>query len=368
MGFRVTGSNRRGFTLVELLVVIAIIGTLVGLLLPAVQAAREAANRSSCGNKMKQLCLAMLNFHESRKAMPAAIDRYAATAVTFNSTANATSPGGFSWITHLLPFIEENNLYNTISGNTNRFGRGVVPFANTVLGNGSAHACQTPLAGLICPSFSGQGFVQQSASSNFKSILTGYNGTAPYPQIAITNYKAMSGLLTHAKAGGATAPNTDNGAIPLRSPRATNVDTDPCPQYGQNLSSFRDGTSKTILLSESKEAGNSAWIDGMQTFVVAVADDSGSLPVSNGNVWVTTGVQSALQYGPTATAQGRINMNLGSRGTCGNSAWGPSSDHAGGLVVTGYADGHNQTVASDIDPSVYFSIVTRDSGESASAE
>jgi prepilin-type N-terminal cleavage/methylation domain-containing protein len=127
-------SSRRGFTLVELLVVIAIIGTLVGLLLPAVQSAREAANRSSCGNKMKQLCLAMQNFHDARKALPAACDRYPYTATTFNTTASATSPAAFSFICHILPFIEETNLYNAISSNTNRFGRGAVPFAATTLG------------------------------------------------------------------------------------------------------------------------------------------------------------------------------------------------------------------------------------------
>ena len=358
-------SNRSGFTLVELLVVIAIIGTLVGLLLPAVQAAREAANRSSCGNKMKQLCLALQNFHDSRKSFPAAIDRYSATATTFNTSVSATTPAGFSWIVHTLPYMEENNLYNILSQNTSRFARGAVPFGAGVLGTGSSHASTAQLPGLLCPSFGGQGVVQMQAGSNFKSALA---GSVPYNQIAITNYKGMSGLLTQAKAGSPTASLTDNGAMTLRSPKTGNFDTDNLPQYGQPMAAMRDGTAKTILLSESKEAGNSAWIDGMQTFVVGVADDSGSLPALTNSVWVTTGVQSALMYGPTATAQGRRNMILGGRGLLGDSAWGPSSDHAGGLVVTGYCDGHNATVNSDIDPAVYFSLVTRDSGESVSAE
>ena len=142
MCVRIPSSNRRGFTLVELLVVIAIIGTLVGLLLPAVQSAREAANRSSCGNKMKQLCLAMQNFHDARKALPAACDRYPYTATTFNTAASATSPAAFSFICHILPFMEETNLYNAISSNTNRFGRGAVPFAATTLGNGTQQGVQ----------------------------------------------------------------------------------------------------------------------------------------------------------------------------------------------------------------------------------
>jgi len=365
MCVRIHHSSRRGFTLVELLVVIAIIGTLVGLLLPAVQAAREAANRSSCGNKMKQLCLAMQNFHDSRKAFPASCDRYPYTATTFNTNASATSPAAFSFICHILPYMEETNLYNAISSNTNRFGRGAVPFGATTLGNGTQHASQTLLSGLICPSYGGQGTVQMGPGSNFKSLLA---GSPPYNQIGITNYKAMAGLCTYAKAGSFTSDLTDNGAMPLAPARFSNADTDACPQFGQGLAAFRDGTSKTCLLIESKEAGNSAWIDGMQTWVCAVSDDTGSLPINTNGVWVTTGVQSALGYGPTATAQGRISINHGSRGTLGNSAWGPSSDHAGGLTITGFADGHNSSLNTDIDPAVFFGLVTRDRGETTSAE
>jgi prepilin-type N-terminal cleavage/methylation domain-containing protein len=365
MSFQTHRSHRGGFTLVELLVVIAIIGTLVGLLLPAVQAAREAANRSSCGNKMKQIGLAMQNFHDARKVLPAACDRYPFTATTFNTVASATSPAAFSYIVHILPYVEETNLYNSISANTNRFGRGSVPFGANTLGNGTQHASQTVLAGMICPSYGGQGVVQTGAGSNFKSVLT---GAPPYNQIAITNYKAMTGVLGYAKAGSFTDGRADNGAMPLRPAKYSNADTDLCPQFGQGLAALRDGTSKTILVIESKEAGNSAWIDGMQTHVYAVADDSGSLPtLVNGN-WVTTGVQHSLNYGPTATAQGRLAMNHGSRGTLGNSAWGPSSDHSGGLVTCVYGDGHNANLNSDIDPAVFFAVCTRDSGESVNAE
>ena len=191
--------------------------------LPAVQAAREAANRSSCSNKMKQLCLAVQNFHDSRKMLPAAIDRYSATATTFNTNATATSPGGFSWIVHTLPYFEESSLYNLMASNTNRFARGAVPFGANVLGVGSNHASTTQLPVLLCPSYGGSGTVQMQVGSNWKSVLA---GSPPYNQIAITNYKAMTGLLSQAKAGSVTAPLTDNGAMPLRSPKTGNFDTD----------------------------------------------------------------------------------------------------------------------------------------------
>jgi prepilin-type N-terminal cleavage/methylation domain-containing protein/prepilin-type processing-associated H-X9-DG protein len=87
----------RGFTLVELLVVIAIIGILVSLLLPAVQAAREAARRMQCGNHLKQLTLGLHNYHDTMRAFPA------------GRTARGISTHAF-----LLPFIEQNNVYQQV--------------------------------------------------------------------------------------------------------------------------------------------------------------------------------------------------------------------------------------------------------------
>ena len=97
----------RGFTLVELLVVIAIIGILVGLLLPAVQAAREAARRMQCSNNSKQLGLALLNYESTFRVLPP-------------SRINLTTPRIFqqSWTAMILPYIEQGNVYSSYNMGT----------------------------------------------------------------------------------------------------------------------------------------------------------------------------------------------------------------------------------------------------------
>ncbi len=98
-------TRQRGFTLVELLVVIAIIGILVALLLPAVQAAREAARRMSCGNNLKQLGLSLHNYHDTYKSFPPG---------AHGVGGRSNSQWGFSWYAHILPFIEQSTMHDKL--------------------------------------------------------------------------------------------------------------------------------------------------------------------------------------------------------------------------------------------------------------
>ena len=99
--------RRMGFTLIELLVVIAIIAILVSLLLPAVQQAREAARRTQCKNNLRQLGLALHNYHDVHRMFPAGHMESGVDGPSFRHQ--------FSWLTYCLPYIEQTNVYNLIN-------------------------------------------------------------------------------------------------------------------------------------------------------------------------------------------------------------------------------------------------------------
>lgn len=105
--------STRAFTLVELLVVIAIIGVMVGLLLPAVQAAREAARRMQCSNNLKQLTLSMHNYHDTFNSTPVHMHR-----AGHDWGGNQGSNGNLSWYFGLLSFIEQGNVFDTVPSTT----------------------------------------------------------------------------------------------------------------------------------------------------------------------------------------------------------------------------------------------------------
>ena len=134
-----TGIARRGFTLIELLVVIAIIAILIALLLPAVQQAREAARRTQCKNNLKQIGLALHNYHDTFLMFPHAIFFYPTPAG--NAAANIPA---WAWSAMILPQIEQTNLYNTLN-------LGPVPFQTAANTPATLNLLQTPLAAFRCP-------------------------------------------------------------------------------------------------------------------------------------------------------------------------------------------------------------------------
>src|SRR5262245_56958626 len=125
--------NRRGFTLIELLVVIAIIGILVSLLLPAVQQAREAARRTQCRNNLKQLGLALHNYHDVGQQFPPG-------SVNEGSPAGGTAygrPPRTTYVVHILPYLDQAPVYNNVDFVNRPTAPGLVWFGNNSIATGA---------------------------------------------------------------------------------------------------------------------------------------------------------------------------------------------------------------------------------------
>src|SRR6267378_4008608 len=143
----------RGFTLIELLVVIAIIGVLIGLLLPAVQKVREAANRMTCSNNLKQIGLALHNFHDTNQGFPPSrVNNRQAPPAPLQPFSDFPQMSNVhfqhTWAPFLLPYIEQGNLQNQYNFSLN-FEDNVTKNAN---GQTNYQVIQTDVKLFLCPS------------------------------------------------------------------------------------------------------------------------------------------------------------------------------------------------------------------------
>lgn len=201
---------RRGFTLIELLVVIAIIAVLIALLLPAVQQAREAARRTQCRNNLHQLGLALHNYHDTHSCFPPR-----SIGVRVGATAcDAYGASTAGWAVMLLPFIDEQALYNATN-----FDLPMYDGANTTVS-------KSQLAQYRCPTDTSVGFVNCGNGA--------CNGVNPTGGVATSSYVANGGA--NNQSGSTCAPNTSTG------PFYTNSRV--------RIRDIRDGTSNTMALGE----------------------------------------------------------------------------------------------------------------------
>jgi prepilin-type N-terminal cleavage/methylation domain-containing protein/prepilin-type processing-associated H-X9-DG protein len=308
--------TRHAFTLVELLVVIAIISTLMGLLLPAVQNAREAARRNTCSNNLSQLAKAMLAYDGSKNTLPGWKNNFPNNSIAVNATV--------TWPIPLLPHLERSDVYQTIETGSTSSG---------LLTNLAASALSIPNIPIFqCPS--------APAAGDITGIIA-YAGNAGSGRTMAT------GTTTQAKGDGVLL---DRVGTPTYS----------AAKYSMDSVSNGDGTSSTLLFSEKTSnllPSQGAWT----TLITGTSslDWSTSL-MPQVPLFGLPGANTADNSRPAGkTINATTSAAVGLLGL-------PSSTHPSG-VVTGFCDGHVQYLRDSIDSWVYAQLVTSDTKFNASA-
>ena len=382
-----TRNRGRGFTPVELLVVIAIIAILVLLLLPAINAAREAARRNQCLNQVRQLTMAIVNHESATRRLPLA--NVAPPILVGKSSLGRVEPGkktddfyktaagkigrkndGYSWIVKILPYMEENQLYDRIAKTSQQFTMTAFnPNMLQIAGQPKTHPAAQAVAFLRCPSFAGESVAQDATNYGLSSDV----------EVAGGNYVAVAA----ATRGVNTTNYVDDFDPRLGGAIISATDDD---MKGLQIRDIQDGTSKTILVAESKHERFSSWFSGQSSWVIGFRPDEvvknlvtlqpdGALGITQDG---TTASQTGLNFGRplqvgTNTANNPANdptqLRWYSEQLLGATAgsgfdWGPSSDHSGGAVIHGFADGHAQALPDTTDGNAYFRYITRGGGES----
>jgi len=220
------GGGRNGFTLVELLVVIAIIGILIGLLLPAVQAAREAARRMQCTNQMKQLGLALQNYHDANDALPT----HSPFRMNVASASWYWQEDMYNVLVPMLPYMEENARYDAIMSLDQKRAQGSIN-ESAARFSADVYLHTQRLSTIQCPS-----------DLNLKTASFKYSNMR-------YNYVFCYGDQTAGCDVTYNHPNYTNGGY-VWYKRALFA-----PLSWKNLSSCIDGTSNTAAVSETGSAG-----------------------------------------------------------------------------------------------------------------
>jgi type II secretory pathway pseudopilin PulG len=385
---------------VELLVVIAIIGILVALLLPAIQAAREAARRTQCNNNLKNIGLALQNYHDTYKVFP-----MGATPARVGVTGGPVL--GPSWWYGILPFIEQRNIYDKIAA-TQRSGVTAPIFTEgsmrTNAGVGANTLSQLVPEVMRCPSSPIQPMETQTGPICLPSYvgiaggcdITGATPSTDYDNALLPNWAPNSNrIYVNQNKGIATPGNsivTSSGMLP--------------PSQHINMAGCSDGTSNTAIVSEQSDwlrdqnravstafHGDPGW--NTATGFTPVTGSAGTLGTAIAGGWLSGMESPAIQVGAAATmtatgstpgtwtSTGLFNITTvryradlkqvlggtplpGCRDFLGHNN--PlQSPHPGGILVS-FVDGSVQFISGTQDFAILLRIAIRDDGQNVNLD
>ena len=328
--------GRRAFTLVELLVVIAIIGILVALLLPAIQAAREAARRTECTNNLKQIGIGLHNYHDTYNTFPFAWMADLSTQPLLNAQV---------WGARILPFIEESALYDEYDNNVAAFNEMAALNPNAAR---NVEIIQTIVDTFVCPSAPG---APQSRVYTIDLNPAGWPLTsraAPSDYIATTGVRGAFATIAYSgNAGGNRDGVLQFAGMDPSSGRFYDTTS--------TMAGIVDGTSNTFLIAERTGGGEiyvgtQRWNHPMAG-ALAGLNGGGWGDILNGEHWVA----GSLWDNPLIEGSYAINRtNMNGRGF--------HSFHPGGCHFL-IADGSVKFLSQDTEAYVIASMITRAKGE-----
>ena len=311
--------RRFAFTLVELLVVIAIIGILIALLLPAVQAAREAARRMSCSNNIKQIGLALLNYEQMRGRFPAGciVTTVASSADYDIRKETEVGPVGTSWILPLLPYVEYQALYDQWD------------FGTTLQGNRAV--AETDLNGFYCPSRRNEvgSEYDRCMFLDWKAGGTDYGGCLGRANAYANTCSSSSGWCAHRlfRENYLKGDGTDGGKL-----HGVFI-----PNESVRIADITDGTSHTIMTGELQRLAPDITLTGYDRSF-KWTDDGWAVA---GNATLFAVADTGNQWDPYLP--GGLNND------CFES---PGSDHPGGAQF-GLVDGSVRFINEDVDSYIF---------------
>jgi prepilin-type N-terminal cleavage/methylation domain-containing protein/prepilin-type processing-associated H-X9-DG protein len=346
--------SKRAFTLVELLVVIAIIGVLVALLLPAVQAAREAARRSQCKNNLKQIGLSVQNFITAKRTFPSGGTIFEPQLQNYlvGGKPVGTDAMGFGWGYQILPYLEQGAVQNITT--TLQIAQTIIPMYNCPsrrgatqwlsIYDGNTYALTDYAGAMPC------GYTDYSETT--RNYPVGTNGVTD--SVALRRPRFYGGqpsnpwVLTVPKNMdymGAIVRGTKNVVAPVRGGTPTFTAVDSVTSITE-MKSIEDGTSNTMLIGEkfirpdSYEGGmggdDRGWSDGWDPDTMR---STCFPPLQDANI----GLPTDPLFGTSADV-----LNFGSA-------------HAGGMNAA-FVDGSVHTISYDIDPQTFDNLGDRRDG------